>query len=429
MRLSVVYGAALASALAVLGCADGPDLGGIDEVELASHQSASQGDVIRRWVEHGLQGVRTANLGTPDAGRLYAMLTVAMYDAVNGIDRANGGGRQHALVPPTGAPAGVRRDAAAMGAAHAVLVLLLPQQAATWHALRDSERAAMGSSSAVTNGESWGVQVGHQVVARRNQDGTQNAVVVPAGTAPGQFRASFDARWGNMTLFGIQNRETHVSPAPPALTSSAYTTAFNDVKALGQQDGDPGRNEISTFWLAEAGTVRETGLWLQVALSIAHQEGTTTSISSMARLFALVGMATADSVAVSWETKRRYFRWRPTTAIREADTDGNPNTVADPNWTSRIGSVGGTPEYNSGASTFAGAASRVIELFYGNTELDFCFETDLATAPRCYPNVLAAAVEHGRSRIIQGIHFEFSNVAGRTSGRAIGNEVATTRLR
>ena len=357
------------------------------------------------------------------------MLTVAMYDAVNGIDRAKGGGREHALVPSTGAPAGGRRDAAAMAAAHVVLVSLLPQQAATWDALRDAERADMGPSSAVTKGESWGVEVGHQVVARRDADGTQNSLVVPAGTGPGEFRANFDARWANMTLFGIQNRETYVSPAPPSLTSSEYASAFDDVKALGRQDGDPERNAISTFWLAEAGTVRETGLWLQVALAIAEQEGTTSSISRTARLFALIGMATADSVAVSWETKGRYFRWRPTTAIREADTDGNSETAADPNWTSRIGSVGGTPEYNSGASTFAGAASRVIELFYQDTELDFCFETDLGTLPRCYPSVLDAAVEHGRSRIIQGIHFEFSNVAGRASGRGIGSEVATTRLR
>lgn len=419
----------LASVLATFGCGEAAETEPVDPIALDSHQGASHGDVIRRWVEHGLEGVRATALGTPDAGRLYAMLTVAMYDAVNGIDRANGGGREHALVPPTGAPASARRDAAAMGAAHAVLVSLLPQRAATWHALRDAERAAMGSSPAVKNGESWGVQVGHQVVALRESDGTQLPLIVPAGTEPGEFRANFDARWANMTPFGIQTRDTYVSGAPPALGSSAYALAFNDVKTFGQQDGDAERNEISTFWLAEAGTVRETGLWLQVALAIAHEEGTTASLSRMARLFALIGIATADAVAVSWETKRRFFRWRPTTAIREADTDGNPDTVADPSWTSRIGSVGGTPEYNSGASTFAGAASRVIELFYRKTKLDFCFETDLGTAPRCYASVLEAAEEHGRSRIIQGIHFEFSNVAGRASGRGIGEEVAATRLR
>jgi hypothetical protein len=421
-------GCLLVSMLATLGCGEVVDDEPTESVHLALHQTP-EGDVVRRWVEHGLDAVRNENIGTPDAARLYAMLTIAMYDAVNGIDRANGGGRQHAMVEPIGAPRGARRDAAAMGAAHAVLILLVPNQAATLHRLRDEERAAMGSSSAVTAGESWGVQVGHQVVARRNQDGTQSAVIIPAGTAPGAFRASFDARWANMIPFGIQSKAPYVSPAPPALTSSAYTVAFNEVKALGDPDGDPTRNEISTFWLVEGGTGREPGAWVQAALAIAQQEGTINSISRMARLFALVGMAVADAVPVSWETKRLYFRWRPTTAIREANTDGNPNTVADPAWTSRTGSVGGTPEYTSGLSTFSGAASRVIELFYGNSQLDFCFQTELAPQPRCYASVLAAAVEAGRSRIFQGIHFEFSNVAGRVAGRALGTEIGNNRLR
>jgi hypothetical protein len=287
----------------------------------------------------------------------------------------------------------------------------------------------MGSSQAVLAGESWGVQVGHQVVARRNQDGTQSPEIIPAGSDPGEFRASFDARFRNMRPFGIRSKLPYVSPPPPALTSSTYTAAFNEVKVLGVQDGNALRNEIATFWLAEGGTVRETGVWFQAAVAIAEQEHTTSSISNTVRLFALLGMAIADAVIVSWETKARFFTWRPTTAIREANTDGNPNTVADPNWTSRTGAVGTSPEYTSGLSTFSGAASRVIEVFYGDTQLEFCFETDAALAPRCYPSALAAAVEAGRSRIFQGIHFEFSNVGGRVAGRAVGNEVATTRLR
>lgn len=425
MQRSSLYACALSAAL-IAGCGDAVEGESIGETH--NYQSTPEGDVVRRWVEHGLQAVRAENLGTPDAGRLYAMLTIAMYDAVNGIDRAAGGGRAHALVEPTGAPASGRRDAAAMGAAHAVLILLTPNQAALLHQLREQERQAMGSSQAVLAGESWGVQVGHQVVARRNQDGSQSPQIIPAGSGPGVFRANFDARWANMRPFGIQSKQPYVSPPPPALTSSAYATAFNDVKTFGQQDGNALRNEISQFWLAGGGTVRETGTWLQAALAIAEQEGTASSISEMVRLFALLGMAVSDAVVVSWESKRIYFRWRPTTAIREANTDGNPATVADPNWTSRTGSVGGTPEYTSGTSTFAGAASRVLEFFYG-TGLDFCFETDLALQPRCYTSPFAGALEAGRSRIFQGIHFEFSNVAGRNAGRALANEIVQRRLR
>jgi hypothetical protein len=232
-----------------------------------------------------------------------------------------------------------------------------------------------------------------------------------------------------MAPFGIASKLPYASAPPPALTGPEYAAAFDDVKANGAQDGDPLRNEISNFWLAEGGTVRETGTWLQAALVIVEDRGTVDSLPQTARLFALLGMAIADSVMVSWEAKATYFTWRPFFAIREADTDGNPATTADPAWTPRIGSVGGSPEYNSGTSTFAGACSAVLEGFYGDTNLSFCFQTDRASnGPRCYASALEAAEEAGRSRIFQGIHFQFSNEDGRRAGRGVGHEIVTTRL-
>ena len=216
--------------------------------------------------------------------------------------------------------------------------------------------------------------------------------------------------------------------------------AFNDVKTCGSNsaawDGlcnDPTtpaeRNAISTFWVAEANTIRETGTWFKAALAIVEQEGTVDSISDTARLFALVGMAIADGVTLSWDTKERYFTWRPTFAIRQADTDGHADTAADPAWTSRITSVGATPEFNSGTSTFAGAASAVIEGFYCHTTISFTFQANPASAPRFYATPLQGAEEAGRSRIFQGIHFQFSNEDGRRAGRGIGAEIVATRLR
>ena len=140
-------------------------------------------------------------------------------------------------------------------------------------------------------------------------------------------------------------------------------------------------------------------------------------------------MAIADAVIVSWDTKATYFTWRPFTAIREADTDGNPDTAPDPTWTPRNTSVGSSPEYASGLSSFSGAASAVIDAFYFPRPASFCFATDLALAPRCYDSPLEGAIEAGRSRIYQGIHFQFSNIEGRRTGRRLGLEVALTRLR
>lgn len=363
------------------------------------------GNSATRWVEHSLDAVRRQNVATPSAGRLYAMATVAMYDAVNGINRARGHGRAPALVSPSGAPRNGHRSVAAAAAAHAVLsgVLRADQPPISDGALDralEAEVASAGGWTAppVAAGSAWGAHVGRQVVELRSTDGTASVQVIaacskwgdPSACDPGEFHTSFDARWQNMTPFAIVSASPYLSAALPALTSAEYAGAFDDVRTCGSSSvaldalcSDPTtpaeRAEISNFWLAEGGTVRETGTWIQAALAIVEQQGTVDSISDTSRLFALVGMAIADAVTVSWQTKATYFSWRPTTAIRKADADGNPATGTDSAWTSRIGSVGGSPEYNSGTSAFAGAASAVIEGFYCHTTVGFSFQTDLAS--------------------------------------------------
>ncbi len=421
---------------------------------LAAPSSASAGNGVTRAVERTLDAVRAQNVGTPNAGRLYAMVTVAMYDAVNGIDRAHRHGRTHALVAPDGAPAKGDRDVAAAAAGHAVLRGVLrsdqpPVSDGTLDAALADEIAAAGGRDdrRVAAGADWGEHVGEQVLAQRSADGTQAAQNVaacsrfndPLACEPGEFHASFDARWRNMSPFGIADGSAYASPPPPPLDGPDYAIAYDDVRACGSNSpaldalcADPTtpgqRNEISSFWLAEGGTVRETGTWMQASLAIAEQQGTDESTAKSARLFALVGMAVADAVKVSWEAKATYFTWRPFHAIRGAAENSNPSTAPDPNWTTRIGSIGSSPEYNSGTSTFAGAASAAIEGFYCRP-VGFSFETDMAShGPRSYASPLEAAQEAGRSRIFQGIHFQFSNEDGRRAGRGIGSEIARTRL-
>lgn len=397
----------------------------------AAAEDSAQSNAVTRWVDQALSAVRQHNVGTPNAGRLYAMATVAMYDAVNGIETARHHGRQPAMVPADGAPIGANVSVAAAAAAHAVLTALVPDRRPVLDDALLAETNGSGGSSSppVARAVEWGRSVGQRVVLIRSTDGTQTADPMPAGFGAGAHRAAFDARFRHMAPFGIADASAYGSGPPPALSSAEYAAAFEDVKRLGRPDGDAERNQISNFWLAEGGTVRETGTWMQAALVIAAQQQTTDSVPATARLFALVGMAIADAVTASWDTKATYFSWRPTVAIQEAGSDGNDATVAEPGWVSRIGSAGGSPEYNSGTSAFAGAASAVIESFYGDPALAFCFRTDKAThGNRCYPSLLAGAEEAGRSRIYQGIHFQFSNEDGRRVGRAIGFEIGTTRL-
>lgn len=421
--------------LAVYGCGGTEPIDqDIEDNKLGTTQHALHvtpiGEVIPVWVEEGFATVRVKNLNTGAAGRFYAMLTGAMYDAVNGIDRARGGRREHAIVSPDGAVWYAIRPVAAAAAARAVLLSFAPERLATYDALLAQTVDAWGGASSplVAAGLSYGEAVGAAVIAARAADGTQAAVTLPAGTAIGQHRASFDSRFRNQTPFGIASKTPYVSAAPPTLTSDEYTAAYNEVKTLGVQDGDPERNAISNFWLAEGGTVRETGTWMQATARIVRDRRTVLSISATARVFARVGMAMADGNMVASDTKAIHFTWRPTVAIREGDLDGNPATVGDAAWVSRINTPGGSPEWTSGTSTFAGAASVILANFYGRN-LDFCFQTDGATAgERCYDSPEAGAAEAGQSRIIQGIHFQFSNQEGQLRGRQLGSEI-TRRLR
>jgi hypothetical protein len=150
----------------------------------------------------------------------------------------------------------------------------------------------------------------------------------------------------------------------------------------------------------------------------------------MARLFALTSMAMSDTVAPTVMTKFLFRHWRPTTAIQQADYDENSETEDDPNWAPRGGTPGTSPEYWSGHSTFSAAAATVLAGFFCNDAIAFRLVTDSAPdgKERLYPSFSAAATEAGRSRVVGGLHFEFSNQDGLTAGRAVATEILANML-
>lgn len=413
--------------------------------------AAASGNIATRWVQRALDAVRSgspsAHTGTPGAGRLYAMTTVAMFDAVNGIEVAEGDStRAPALVGSyAAAPEGASTEAAANAAAWGVLgTVFAPNEPvkASLDAAFAEERTAIGAGPDVEAGETWGSAVANEVLSARANDGTQQGLSLPGGEGPGVFPRPFTGtQYRSMTPFGIASVASHLSSGPPALTSTAYADAFNEVKRLGSfSDTDLERAAIARHWLAEGGTVRETGLWLKASLSIVEAQGTDASLPDTTRLFALLGMGIADAVATSWTDKFAWRYWRPGDAIRLAADDGNPATEADPNWSARGGicsatsapfcsNFGGTPEHTSGTSTFAGAASTILAGFYCTDRVAFSFAGEQpGSASRTYGSFSEAAKEAGRSRIFGGIHFQFSNEAGRTAGNGIGREILRTQL-
>ncbi len=165
------------------------------------------------------------------------------------------------------------------------------------------------------------------------------------------------------------------------------------------------------------------GKWNLIAQTLGEQQGN--SLAENARILALLNVALADAGIVCWDTKYTYELWRPEDAIRLADTDGNPDTAADPDWTPKWPSPA-FPEYTSGHSTFSGASAEILSLFFGTDDIAFDAEAGfdvLAGVTRHYDSISEAALEAGRSRIYGGIHFEFANVAGMESGRAVADYV------
>ncbi len=211
------------------------------------------------------------------------------------------------------------------------------------------------------------------------------------------------------------------------MTSAEYARAFNEVKVLGVKDSKArtaDQTQIAEFWNDFPGpTAAPAGKWNLIAQTLGEQQGNT--LAENARMFALLNVTLADAGIVCWDTKYEYELWRPEDAIRNADLDGNPGTLADPDWTPQWPSPA-FPEYTSGHSTFSAASAEVLSLFFGTDDIAFDAAAGFDVLPgvlRHYDSITQAALEAGRSRIYGGIHFEFANIAGMQSGQAVADYV------
>ncbi|MEY2434035.1 MAG: hypothetical protein QOC92_3760 [Acidimicrobiaceae bacterium] len=385
-------------------------------------QPGPSGDVIRTWNNLAFDTARQTIASDATAARLYAMVDVAMFDAVNGLAQHP---RQYALVPPKNSSDG-DPTAAAATAAHDVLVALYPTRAETYNAQLDHDLATVESPGQSKHGQAWGSQVAAVVVQDRLDDGSSSTETQPAGAGSGQFRSRWDSHNRHLQPFAISDPEIYVDAGPPALDSPEYAAAFNDVKAVGSNAPDPAASATFGYWKLSGGTNQPPGAWLQVAQTVSAARDL--SLEDTARLFALESMALADTVAPTNETKHKYRYWRPETAIHEADPNTNSDTIPDPTWTGRA-PIAGTPEHFSGHSSFSGAGAEILARFFCTDAIAFTLVSDSGGGvERSFPSFSSAAAEAGRSRVLGGQHFEFSNQAGLTAGRLIADEVIDTAL-
>jgi hypothetical protein len=346
--------------------------------------------------------IATAGQGPTVAMLHLAMVHGAVYDAVNAID----GGYTPYLVAPDATPFD-SQDAAAATAAYHVLVHLVPAQQPTLQPLYAASLAAIPDGAAKDGGIAAGIAAAEAMIAARTGDGRFGApgFPVPATPAPGEWRpvlpgfGNDPAGWlRNVKPFLIESSSQFRTRGPWALTSPQYAREFNEVKSVGALDSTTRtqhQTDASTYWAAHP-----PATWSRIVRMLDVREGLSTADG--ARLYAQIYLTGADALIAIWADKAHFSFWRPITAIREAETDGNDATAADDDWLPLIANPP-YPEHPSGHLGVSGSFVETLREFFGNDRMTW---TDTAAGKTLtYHSFSEALREIVSVRVWSGIHF------------------------
>ncbi|GGT25966.1 hypothetical protein ACFFV7_30195 [Nonomuraea spiralis] len=347
--------------------------------------------------------------------RSFAMVHGAVYDAVNAIA---GTPYQPYLVAPR-ARGGESTEAAVATAAFRVLNELFPAQQTRLTTQYDEYLATIADGAAKRRGIAVGEQAAAAMIAARKNDGAFGDQTWPVGTQPGQWRptpptSASDGAWvGDLKPFLIPSASMFRTSGPPALTSSRYTKDFDELKRIGAANSTvrtQDQTQAAIWWHD-----RHLAEW-----EIKRQLATTRRLNPLqaARMFAMVDLAEADATTACYNEKAAWTFWRPITAIRLADTDGNPATVADPDWTPLLVTPP-HPDYTSGHTCFTAASMSALTHFFGRDDIPFSgYSADSGTTRtfRGFSQALAEVIE---ARVWGGIHTRTADVQGAKIGAQV----------
>jgi hypothetical protein len=282
----------------------------------------------------------------------------AVYDAVVGVEGRYEPYRFHAH-----ARHGTSAQAAAVAAAHQVLVTYVPSAQASLDAAYAASLAQLPDGKAKTRGIAFGTRAAEHLIRLRAHDGRNAPILFTQPPAPGVWRPTppaflpMSAPWlGFVTPLLVRSATQFAPPPPPALTSARYTRDFNEVKAFGSLTSTvrtATQTDTALFFSGNALVQYHAALRDQV--TVRHLD-----IVDAARLFAAIDMSLADAEISVWHAKYVYGYWRPITAINLADTDGNPATVADPTWVPLLTNPP-YPEYPSGYNVVNSTVTHGLE--------------------------------------------------------------------
>jgi hypothetical protein len=420
MRKATIVGATLVVALTAAG----------HDIE-ATHSSAA---VVLKWNQ--LLQSTLPQPGNPQTPRFYSMMHIAMFDAINAIEREFEPYRVR-LRPGLGGST----EAAAAQAAHDVLVALNPSAAPAYD---EALAADLGDrpSDFVRRGTQIGAHVAEEILAWRQNDGWVVSAFPPYAEPPlpGRWQPTPPAN-AAATFTHLQQAApmallsaTQVLPSPPpSLTSARYAADLNEVKLLGKSDSVARTDEQTTLARLWSGVGTSTGffsVWNNVTRDVVLAREL--SLVETARVFVLVNVSIHDALQTTQASKFVYGVWRPVTAIRAADTDLNPDTDPDSTWLPLI-TTPPYPSYAGNLATIGASAARALQLVCGTNDVPvavtWSLPGGLPGVTRHFDGFWQAAEEEAMARIYGGIHYRFDQEAGQQVGASVAEFVFANFVR
>ena len=389
--------------------------------------AAARADVVQDWNQIMLS---TMIAQSPFAQARFAAITqLAVFEAVNACS-----GTYEPYLGSIIAPAGASADAAAIAAAHAVLKNYFPAAGPTLDGFRAASLSGIPDGQSKTDGLAVGAAAAAAMIALRANDGSAPPqTFLPASSDPGVWQPTPPAfgpgillNWRNVTPFALERADQFRLGPPPALTSERYRRDYDEVKTLGDVNSTtrpPDRAAVVHFYAA----VPPSQVFNQAVQQLSAAQGL--SLVEEARAFALINMAISDALVAIFDTKYFYVFWRPVTAIRAGDTDGNPNTLGDPLWTPFI-TTPSFPSYASAHASGCGAAAKVAEMIFGPAGHDITLSNSAISGIvlhyTAFRDILSDVDD---ARIYGGIHYRFDQEEGGKLGRRVGRYVYKHELR
>jgi hypothetical protein len=377
--------------------------------------ASAHADVVTDWNQTTIAVMKAANVGGNPASRTLAMVHVAMSDAVNSVQ-----GRYTRYLANLPSTPSASAETAAASAARQILIELYPSQKAIIEEAYAASTKAVAEGAAKSDGVALGETIAAAVQADRAGDGTNVPDTYRPLTTPGVWVPTTPpifAEYARAKPWVMKSADQFRPGPPPALSSALYARDYNETKAIGGAKSSvrtAAQNDAVKFWTQ----ANLPNAWQTAARAFATAREL--ELAECARLFALLNMGLANTFISDWDAKFAYNFWRPLTAIRNGDQDGNDATERDPSWTP-LNVTPMHPEYPSQAAIICATALGILESVFGPNPPMALTVADFADPKmkREFQSVSRMADEQREVRIWGGIHFRNSLEVSEDMGRKI----------